>query len=487
MGLIAAGVEANVTDRPGGIFVRPGDQISDEDRILIQSVARVIIADSRGTLADQIERRSVVEAPVPLLAPTRNHRTDPPPATTLPSRDLIFFNGLGGFTPDGREYVITTSDGQTTPAPWVNVLANPNFGTVVSESGLAYTWGENAHEFRLTPWSDDPVSDSGGEALYLRDEESGYFWSPTPLPKRGAGVYISRHGFGYSVFEHTEGGIHSELWVYVALDASVKFSVLKVRNESGRTRRLSATGYVEWVLGDLRPKSSMHVITEIDPASGALFARNPYNTEFTDRVAFFDVDDGAGTVSGDRAEFLGRNGTPRTPAAMMQSRLSGIVGAGLDPCAAMQVPFELADGARAGDCLPSRRRPGRRGREQPGAPLPGFHCVARRARSGVAVLEAHARCGACGNPRPIRQCPGQRLAPLSDSRLPFMGAERILPVWGRVWLPRSIAGRDGPCPHRAAPGARALNAVRDPPVPGGRCPALVASSLGPGRPNTLLG
>jgi cellobiose phosphorylase len=157
-------------------------------------------------------------------------------------------------------------------------------------------------------------------------------------------MYVSRHGFGYSVFEHMENGIRSELWVYVALDASVKFSVLKVRNESARTHRLSATGYVEWVLGDLRPKSSMCVITEIDPATGALFARNPYNTEFTGRIAFFDVDDAARTVSGDRAEFLGRNGTLRNPAAMMQSRLSGRVGPALDPCAAIQVPFELAAG-----------------------------------------------------------------------------------------------------------------------------------------------
>jgi cellobiose phosphorylase len=223
------------------------------------------------------------------------------------------------------------------------VLANAHFGTVVSESGLAYTCSENAHEFRLTPWSNDPMSDSGAEAFYLRDEESGYFWSPTPLPKRGTNSYVSRHGFGYSVFEHTEGGIHSELWVYVAVDASVKFSVLKVRNESGRTRRLSATGYVEWVLGDLRSKSSMHVITEIDPVSGALFARNPYNAEFTRRVAFFDVDDASGSVSGDRTEFLGRNGTVRAPAAMLQTRLSGKVGAALDPCGAIQVPFDLAD------------------------------------------------------------------------------------------------------------------------------------------------
>jgi cellobiose phosphorylase len=156
--------------------------------------------------------------------------------------------------------------------------------------------------------------------------------------------YVSRHGFGYSVFEHTESGIRSEMWVTVALDAPVKFTVLKVRNESGRSRRLSATGYVEWVLGDLRPKSAMHVVTEVDPDSGALFARNPYNTEFAGRVAFFDVDDANRTVSGDRTEFLGRNGSLRSPAAMTRARLSGKVGAALDPCSAIQVPFELADG-----------------------------------------------------------------------------------------------------------------------------------------------
>ncbi|MGH8711798.1 MAG: GH36-type glycosyl hydrolase domain-containing protein, partial [Burkholderiales bacterium] len=361
---IAVGVEAHVIDRPGGIFVRRAEQISDEDRILLQSVARAIITDSRGALAEQInrrgfierrasraeqiDRRSFIEKRVARLVPTRTHRPELPAAAELPRRDLIFFNGLGGFTPDGREYVITTAHGQVTPAPWVNVLANPHFGTVISENGLAYTWSENAHEFRLTPWHNDPVSDASGEAFYLRDEESGHFWSPTPLPCRGATPYVSRHGFGYSVFEHTEDGISSELWVYVALDAAVKFSVLKVRNESGRSRQLSATGYVEWVLGDLRPKSTMHVITAIDLNSGALCARNRYNMEFADRTAFFVVDDVTRTqnttMSGDRAEFLGRNGTLKNPAAMTRSRLSGKVGAALDPCAAIQVPFELADG-----------------------------------------------------------------------------------------------------------------------------------------------
>ncbi|MDD5037098.1 MAG: glucoamylase family protein, partial [Methylococcaceae bacterium] len=347
MGLIAAGEGAHVTDQPGGIFVRPADQISNEERILLQTVARAIVTDSRGMLADQIKRRNLGEITVPLFTPLTPTRTDsaaPPAIAALPRHDLLFFNGLGGFTPDGHEYIITTTRDQVTPAPWVNVLANPHFGTIISESGSAYTWAENAHEFRLTPWYNDPVSDTSGEAFYLRDEERGHFWSPTPLPSRGATPYASRHGFGYTVFEHIERGINSEMLVYVDMNASIKFTVLRVKNESGRLRRLSVTGYAEWVLGDLRPKSAMHVITEIDAVSGALFAWNPYNTEFPDRTAFFDVDDANRTVSGDRTEFLGRNGTLRSPAAMTRVRLSGRTGVALDPCAAIQVPFELADG-----------------------------------------------------------------------------------------------------------------------------------------------
>jgi len=344
MGLIAAGTEANVTDRPGGIFVRPSDQISKEDRVLFQTVARVIITDRRGTLTDQLKQMNFTETMLPAPMPTRTVRGDAPAIAAKPRQDLMFGNGLGGFTPDGREYVISTARGQVTPAPWVNVLANPLFGTVVSENGLAYTWSENAHEFRLTPWYNDPVSDASGEAFYVRDDERGHFWSPMPLPSRGATPYVTRHGFGYSVFEHTERGISTEVWVYVALDAAVKFTVLKVRNLSGRSRRLSATGYAEWVLGDLRPKTTMHVITEINPRSGALFARNPYSAEFGSRTAFFNVDDPTRTLSGDRTEFLGRNGTLAHPASMARSRLSGRVGAALDPCGAIQVAFELQDG-----------------------------------------------------------------------------------------------------------------------------------------------
>ena len=348
IGLIASGAEAQSIDRPGGIFVRSAEQISHEDRILLQTVARVVIVDSEGNLAEQLKRRLPPDNKVAKLVPTRITRPDAAQGPANVTEGLLLENSLGGFSSDGREYIINTSNKTMTPVPWVNVLANPNFGTVVTESGLSYTWSENAHEFRLTPWSDDPVGATGGEAIYLRDEESGHFWTPTPLPKlvdaTQTANYTTRHGFGYTVFEHSEGGIHTELWIYVDLQETVKYSVLKVRNESGRMRRLSATGYVEWVLGDLRSKSAMHLVTEIDARSGALFARNAYNTEFSGRIAFFDVDDSSRTLTGDRTEFLGRNGSINSPDAMLRARLSGRLGAGFDPCGAIQVPFKLASG-----------------------------------------------------------------------------------------------------------------------------------------------
>ncbi len=340
-GLIAAGIGINTSEKQGRIFVRSLDQVSAEDLVLFQTVARAIISDSKGSLADQVNKRFTTKTVIPVLLPTR---TNPEVTDRLvPVTDLEFFNGTGGFSKDGNEYVINVSDRRQTPLPWVNVIANKNFGTIATESGPGYTWSENAHEFRLTPWHNDPVSNQSGEAFYLRDEETGKFWSPTLLPC-GSGSCIVRHGFGYTSYLHEEQGILSELTVFVDIEEPVKFSILRIANRSGRKRKLTATAYAEWVLGGLRPRSIMHVVCEQDSSTGALLARNPYNTELYNRTVFFDTDDRQFYFTSSRAEFLGRNGSLAYPDAMNRTRLSGAAGAGLDPCAAIQIPAELESG-----------------------------------------------------------------------------------------------------------------------------------------------
>ncbi|MBT9539288.1 MAG: cyclic beta 1-2 glucan synthetase [Thiobacillus sp.] len=342
MGLINAGPEAQVIDKPGGIFVRRAEELSEDERVLLRTVARIVFNDTAETLIEQVERRVSAERTSDRLEPLQQASIEP--VYPLAARERIFSNGLGGFTPDGNEYVITLEPGQNTPAPWVNVIASPHIGTVVSERGSAYTWAENAHEFRLTTWHNDPLSDSSGEAFYIRDEDTGAFWSPTPQPACGRSGYVCRHGFGYSVFEHYEAGIASELSTYVAMDAPVKFVVIKLRNSSTQTRNLSLTGYWELVLGEWRHANLMHIVTETDSHTGALFAHNAYNRECANRVVFAQVSERERSMSGSRSEFIGRNGSLANPAAMRRKRLSGRTGAALDPCAAIQSRIELAAG-----------------------------------------------------------------------------------------------------------------------------------------------
>ncbi len=341
-GLIAAGVGITTLEKKGRVFVRPIDQVSEEDKILLKTVARAIISDKKGSLEDQVNKRLSIKAPISKLLTGKIHT--PVQHKLETPVGLQFFNGTGGFSADGKEYVILTDGKKGTPLPWINVMANAHFGTIVSEQGSSYTWFENAHAFRLTPWKNDPITDSSGEAFYLRDEESGEFWSPLGNLVSDQSRYIIKHGFGYSTIDHIEEGILSNVCTYVDDESPIKFVIIKVINQSGRHRRLTATGYIEWVLGELQSKSVMHIVTELDSASGAIIARNTFNTEFQNVVAFFDVDDPNYTYTTDRTEFLGRNGTVQNPEAMKRTQLSGKSGAGLDPCAALQVLFELEDG-----------------------------------------------------------------------------------------------------------------------------------------------
>ncbi len=331
----------------GRIFLLRGDLISPQTRTQLQNVARVVLLSRRGTLAEQITRSQHAE--VSSTPETATIRPGKYPEVRLPEVPLEFFNGLGGFADNGREYVIVQEEGLRTPEPWANVIANPEFGFLVSESGSGFTWSLNSHENQLTPWSNDHVMDTPGEAIYVRDEATGEVWSPTALPIRDeTGSYLTRHGQGYSRFLHGSHGILLDLVQFVAPDDPIKISRLTLQNNSTRSRRLSVTAYVEWVLGSSRSSSAPYIITEIDPQSGALFARNAWSGEFGERIAFADLAGKQTSFTGDRTEFIGRNGTPGRPKSLELSHsLSGTVGAGLDPCAALQTSIELRAGARA--------------------------------------------------------------------------------------------------------------------------------------------
>jgi cyclic beta-1,2-glucan synthetase len=364
--LIRTGEAHALADKPGGVFLRQSDQLPAEDRTLFLAAARVVLYGARGPLAEQLERGglppggpadgSPPPADLPAAGPPKARQSPRPggrrrdlpsggrlpPLSDLPRpRDLLFANGLGGFTPDGREYVVRPE--QATPAPWINVIANPNCGFLVSESGTGYTWTANSQANRLTPWNNDPVADPPGEVVYLRDEQTGSAWTPTPGPL-GAGLPLRvRHGQGYTVFEQRAPGLAVELTLFVPPADSVKIYLLKVRNQGGRPRRLSAAFYAEWVLGTQRGQAPMRVLTETD-AGGALLARSPFNEDFARWVAFADVSLRPRTLTADRTEFLGRNGSPADPAALRRVGLSGRVGAPLDPCAALHAAFDLAVG-----------------------------------------------------------------------------------------------------------------------------------------------
>lgn len=345
LGLITGEANRAGQEKLGNIYVKSADQISSEDRLLFESVARIIISDNKGSLLEQMTRQISDKPLAALMEAKMVSLPVQQKELTLPN-DLLFFNGTGGFTKKGNEYKIIIDKNKTTPAPWVNVIANPIFGSVVSENGSAYTWAVNAHEYRITPWSNDPVSDAGGEAFYLRDEETGNFWCPSPFPKKSDHPFVITHGFGYSIFEHWEEGIHSEMAVFVDKELPIKLVVLKLKNESGRERHLSATGYLEIILGDVRSKTNMHILSEQDSETGALFFRNRYNSAFSERVSFFKVDGGYNfSYTADRSEFIGRNRHLNNPQALYRKKLSGRTGAAMDTCAALHVKFDLLNSA----------------------------------------------------------------------------------------------------------------------------------------------
>ncbi len=318
------------------------DLIAPEIRGLLQVAARAVLHGDRGTLAEQINRaRDLKPASAP---PGRRVSLSAGPEAALPRPEMEYFNGLGGFANNGREYLTILEGTERTPAPWNNIIANPSFGFLVSTDGSGFTWALNSQQNQLTPWSNDPVGDMPGEVIYVRDEDNGDVWGPTALPIREkSSAYSVRHGQGYSRFEHTSHGISLELLQYVPITDPIKISRLKIANHSGRVRHLSITAYVEWVLGRNRTATAPFVITEINPKSGAMFAQNAWNDQFGECVAFADLNGRQTAWTGDRTEFIGRDGGLDRPLGLVAgTSLSNRVGAALDPCGVLQTSVRLS-------------------------------------------------------------------------------------------------------------------------------------------------
>ena len=327
-------------DRPGGVFLRRSDAMAGDDSTLLRGIARAIFEGSRGGLDVQLRRPLVPSVLSPRITANAEPAAKEERSQTSPGADLQFFNGVGGFAPGGREYHIVGRP----PAPWVNVIANEQFGFVATDSTLGTTWSENSYQNRLTPWNNDPVVDRPGEAVYVRDDETGEFWSATPLPSGGSVRHTVRFGQGYAAYEHRYRGLSVELVAFVPAEDPIKLLRLRVQNTSPSPRQLSAFYYVDWCLSDTRSRSAPHIVTSIDPVSGALLARNPFRAQFGGRVAFLDGTGAGRTVTGDRSSFIGRNGTLADPLAMEFRDLPGRVGALLDPCGAIQTKLTLQPG-----------------------------------------------------------------------------------------------------------------------------------------------
>ena len=343
---IAAHTPDAVIDRPGGVFLRDWNAIPEDHRNLLLAVSSVVLSGGRGSLQQQMVTTGDSVAPPPFI-PSGPVLEQPSPQ--LPFLELPYFNGLGGFTADAHEYAIYLGPGSRTPAPWGNVMANSKFGTMVTESGLGYTWSGNSQTNRLTPWHNDPVSDPQSEAIYLRDDESGAVWTPTASPVREQDAYRARHGQGYTVFEHNSHAIGQELTVFVPVADGgagdpVKVHRLRLRNDSSSTRRLTVTYFAEWVLGSVREDQQLHIHTSRDEESGALLAVQTWSGSGTGRIAFAAANPDAASYSCDRTAFIGRNGPVPRPAALDRARLDNRIGSGLDPAAALQLSVVLERG-----------------------------------------------------------------------------------------------------------------------------------------------
>lgn len=342
------------------IFAVRRDLMDEATYKTLLAVARVVLHTRNGTIFDQIERaeaaalqaRDALQPPataalrepsLPVPSATAFHA---PVESSADGSGLSLWNGFGGFEGDGRHYVTRLAGRRTTPQPWINVVSNASFGFHVSAEGAAFTWSRNSRDYQLTPWSNDPVSNRPGEGIYIYDHASGRAFSPTAAVVRDpAMTYETWHGQGFSTFRSRRGPLSMDLTHVVDPLDPVKITRLRIQNSGSVPARLRIYAYAEWVLGGHRSRTAATIVSSRDAATGALLAQNPYGLDFAERVAFLAADGAVQSVTSDRGEFIGRQGTAELPHAVLSgAALSGRVEAGDDPCAAIARDVDIPAG-----------------------------------------------------------------------------------------------------------------------------------------------
>lgn len=357
--IVSMGHARDLLNQMGGVFLLQKVHVHSDDQILLNTVARMTFSGEGGSCSVQMRKKGKVifgdfknhgislekTNKIPLFISKERTTNDSTESSCQTNSQLQFANGYGGFSQDGKEYIIELQDGRDTPLPWINVIANPRFGFQVSESGSGYTWSLNSRENKITPWSNDPILDPSGEAIYLRLEDSGEFWSVTAKPKREKGAYRIRHGQGYSEFEHQSHGLKQTLHLFVPIEDSLKIEELTLENITDQSINISVFYYVEWVMGVIRDQTAPYLVTEYEPEQNSFYTRNTYQEEFAGRIGFITaLGEKVKSYTGDRSEFIGRNGSLEDPEALKLDQLSETIGAGLDPCSSIQLTFAILPG-----------------------------------------------------------------------------------------------------------------------------------------------
>lgn len=369
--------ERDNINKTAGIFIHNKATMGEDIKNFIVGIARLYINSTNGTLIKQIneletnepqsyirhkelynEKRvnvNVIEEDVDCSNITsegevssnnfETFKVNKKRTYDFDERNLDFFNGYGGFNPKDKSYVIRLKNYENTPAPWINVISNEDFGFHISEAGASYTWCGNSRENKITPWSNDWVMDPLGEALYIRDDKTGTYFSITPKPVRDGGEYIIEHSFGYSTFKHTAYNISGELKAFCPKGEKVKLYKVTVENLSNQNKELTLFYYAQLVLGVYNYGSAKNISTYIQ--RDYIWSQNPYSKYFGKLKAYLSMQGGEEqSFTGDRKEFIGIGEDLSTPLALHKDSLSNSAGAIFDPCLASSVKIKLLPGEK---------------------------------------------------------------------------------------------------------------------------------------------